>query len=135
MNSGTKATPAATTLVEPHFNESFLSGANSKNAKLGEVYHNVSFPFTKKQIFSDEPGVDYWWYDSSKTSLYLREDTSKKQLYLGHDKNKGGNNSGETADYVDGKSKNLDSSGRAQGENSSEVKTQYGFFPFNESLN
>ena len=135
MNSGTKATPAATTLVEPHFNESFLSGANSKNAKLGEVYHNVSFPFTKEQIFSDEPGVDYWWYDSSKTSLYLREDTSKKQLYLGHDKNKGGNNSGETADYVDGKSKNLDSSGRAQGENSSEVKTQYGFFPFNESLN
>ena len=135
MNSGTKKDPAATTLVEPHFNESFLSGANSKNAKLGEVYHNVSFPFTKKKIFSDEPGVDYWWYDSSKTSLYLREDPSKKQLYLGNDKKKDGNNSGETADYVDGKSKNLDSSGRAQGENNSEVKTQYGFFPFNESLN
>lgn len=131
MNSGTKEAPAATTLVEPHFNESFLSGENSKNAKLGEVYHNVSFPFTKKQIFSDEPGVDYWWYDSSKTSLYLREDTSKKQLYLGNDKNDGG----KTAGYVNDKSKNLDSSGRAQGENSSEVKTQYGFFPFNESLN
>ena len=131
MNSGTKKAPAATTLVEPHFNESFLSGTNSKNAKLGEVYHNVSFPFTKKQIFSDEPGVDYWWYDSSKTSLYLREDTSKKQLYLGNNRNDGG----KTADYVDDKSKNLDSSGRAQGENSSDVKTQYGFFPFNESLN
>ena len=131
MNSGTKKAPAATTLVEPHFNESFLSGENSKNAKLGEVYHNVSFPFTKKQIFSDEPGVDYWWYDSSKTSLYLREDTSKKQLYLGNDKNDGG----KTAGYVNDKSKNLDSSGRAQGENSSDVKTQYGFFPFNESLN
>ena len=131
MNSGTKKAPAATTLVEPHFNESFLAGTNSKNAKLGEVYHNVSFPFTKKQIFSDEPGVDYWWYDSSKTSLYLREDTSKKQLYLGNDKNDGG----KTAGYVNDKSKNLDSSGRAQGENSSEVKTQYGFFPFNESLN
>ena len=134
MNSGTKETPAATTLVEPHFNESFLSGANSKNAKLGEVYHNVSFPFTKKQIFLDEPGVDYWWYDSSKTSLYLREDTSKKQLYLGNDKNSGQNNSGETANYVDGNSKNLDSSGRAYGEQSTDVKTQYGFFPFNESL-
>ena len=138
MNGGTKTdsgvTPAATTLVEPHFNERFLSGANSKNAKLGEVYHNVSFPFTKKQIFLDEPGVDYWWYDSSKTSLYLREDTSKKQLYLGNDKNSGKNNSGETANYVDGKSKNLDSSGRAYGEDSTDVKTQYGFFPFNESL-
>lgn len=135
MNSGTKKAPAATTLVEPHFNESFLSGENSKNAKLGEVYHNVSFPFTKKQIFSDEPGVDYWWYDSSKTSLYLREDTSKKQLYLGNDKNSGKNNSGETANYVDGKSKNLDSSGRAYGEGNTDVKTEYGFFPFNESLN
>ena len=135
MNSGTKETPAATTLVEPHFNESFLSGANSKNAKLGEVYHNVSFPFTKKQIFLDEPGVDYWWYDSSKTSLYLREDTDKKRLYLGNNKNENTANSGETAGYVDDKSKNLDSSGRAQGENSSDVKTQYGFFPFNESLN
>lgn len=138
MNGGTKTdsgvTPAATTLVEPHFNERFLSGANSKNAKLGEVYHNVSFPFTKKQIFLDEPGVDYWWYDSSKTSLYLREDTSKKQLYLGNDKNSGQNNSGETANYVDGNSKNLDSSGRAYGEQSTDVKTQYGFFPFNESL-
>ena len=134
MNSGTKKAPAATTLVEPHFNESFLSGENSKNAKLGEVYHNVSFPFTKKQIFSDEPGVDYWWYDSSKTSLYLREDTSKKQLYLGNDKNNGNDNSGETANYVDDKSKNLDSSGRAYGENNTDVKTRYGFFPFNESL-
>ena len=134
MNSGTKEAPAATTLVEPHFNESFLSGENSKNAKLGEVYHNVSFPFTKKQIFSDEPGVDYWGYDSSKTTLYLREDTSKKQLYLGNDKNSGKNNSGETANYVDGKSKNLDSSGRAYGEGNTDVKTEYGFFPFNESL-
>ena len=132
MNSSTNSNGiySATTLVEPHFNESFLSGANSKNAKLGEVYHNVSFPFTKKQIFSDEPGVDYWWYDSSKTSLYLREDTSKKQLYLGNDKNSDG-----TANYVNDRSKNLDSSGRAYGENNNEVSTRYGFFPFNESLN
>lgn len=127
MNSGTKKDPAATTLVEPHFNESFLSGTNSKNAKLGEVYHNVSFPFTKNKIFSDEPGVDYWWYDSSQTSLYLREDTSKKQLYLGNDKNKNSDNSGETAYYVDDKSKNLDSNSDSNG--------QHGFFPFNESLN
>ena len=37
--------------VEPHFNKEFLLGKNSKNAKLGEVYDNVAFPFTKKQIF------------------------------------------------------------------------------------
>ena len=129
MNSSTTSNGihSATTLVEPHFNEDFLSGTNSKNAKLGEVYHNVSFPFTMQEnIFSDEPGVDYWWYDSSKTSLYLREDTDKKRLYLGNDKNKDGNNSGETAGYADDKSKNLNSS--------SGSNDQYGFFPFNESL-
>ena len=129
MNSSTTSNGihSATTLVEPHFNESFLSGTNSKNAKLGEVYHNVSFPFTMQEdIFPDEPGVDYWWYDSSKTSLYLREDTDKKRLYLGNDKNKDGNNSGETADYLDDRSKNLNSSGGSN--------DQYGFFPFNESL-
>ena len=134
MNSSTTSNGihSATTLVEPHFNENFLSGENSKNAKLGEVYHNVSFPFTlQKQIFSDEPGVDYWWYDSSQTSLYLREDTSKKRLYLGNDKNK---NSGETAGYVDNKSKNLDSSGKVYRQDGSAVSTEYGFFPFNELL-
>ena len=126
MNSSTKSNGiySATTLVEPHFNEDFLSGTNSKNAKLGEVYHNVSFPFTMQEdIFPDEPGVDYWWYDSSKTSLYLREDTSKNRLYLGNDKNK---DSGETADYLDDRSKNLNSNSSANG--------QHGFFPFNESL-
>ena len=129
MNSGLKNSAAATTLAEPHFNEEFLLGKNSKNAKLGEVYHDVSFPFTKAQVFEDEPGVDYWWYDSSKTSLYLREDTTKDQLYLGNNK---GN--GKTANYLDNKSKNLDSSGKTMGENQSEVKTEYGFFPFNESM-
>ena len=39
--------------VEPHFNKEFLLGKNSKNAKLGEVYDNVAFPFTKKQIFGE----------------------------------------------------------------------------------
>ena len=34
-------------LVEPHFNEDFLKGNNSKKAKLGDVYENVSFPFTQ----------------------------------------------------------------------------------------
>lgn len=47
-----------TTLKEPHFNEKFLTGQNSKNAKLGKVYHNVEFPFTQKEVFveSDQKG-------------------------------------------------------------------------------
>lgn len=41
-----------TKIVEPHFNKDFLSGENSKKAKLGEVYENVKFPFTKvKNLF------------------------------------------------------------------------------------
>lgn len=36
-----------TEIVEPHFNKDFLLRENSKNAKLGEVYENVKFPFTK----------------------------------------------------------------------------------------
>ena len=59
-----------TTLKEPHFNEEFLTSKNSKNAKLGEVYHNVEFPFTQKEVFveSDQKGkgVKYWWFDSSR---------------------------------------------------------------------
>lgn len=37
-----------TNLTVPYFNKDFLLKSNSKNAKLGEVYDNVSFPFTKK---------------------------------------------------------------------------------------
>lgn len=40
-----------TPTVEPHFNKEFLLGENSKNAKLGEVYENVKFPFTKRRTF------------------------------------------------------------------------------------
>lgn len=34
--------------AEPHFDEAFLLGKNSKNAVLGEVYHNVSFRLNRK---------------------------------------------------------------------------------------
>ena len=135
MNSGIKGTNASTTLAEPHFNESFILGKNSKNAKLGEVYHNVSFPFTKAQVFPDEPGINYWWYDSSRTSLYLREDSDTKQLYLGND-----GKDGKTAGVTDSKSDNLDSAGLKYNEYSdafkkkSDVTIEHGFFPFNESM-
>lgn len=116
-----------TTLKEPHFNEKFLTSQNSKNAKLGEVYHNVEFPFTQEEVFveSDKTGegVKYWWFDSSKTSLYLRKDTNSDQLYLGND------STGETtAKYTSDASLNVDSAN-----STGSVSTKYGFFPFNET--
>lgn len=116
-----------TTLKEPHFNEKFLTGQNSKNAKLGKVYHNVEFPFTQKEVFveSDQKGkgVKYWWFDSKETSLYLRKDTNSYQLYLGND------STGETtAEYLSEASHNVDSAS-----DPNKVSTQYGFFPFNET--
>lgn len=120
-----------TTLKEPHFNEEFLTSQNSKNAKLGEVYHNVEFPFTQKEVFVEPEqdgkkkgqGVEYWWFDSSKTSLYLRKDTNSDQLYLGND------STGETtAEYLREASHNVDSAS-----DPNKVSTPYGFFPFNET--
>lgn len=121
-------TNGATNLVEPHFNETFLTKTNSKNAKLGEVYHDVAFPFTKAEIFGDEQGVNYWWFDSAKTSLYLRKDGSK--LYLGN----GNNGQGTTAGTTDNRSCNVDSASKTQDKDGKKtVSTDYGFFPFNET--
>lgn len=120
-----------TTLKEPHFNEEFLTGQNSKNAKLGKVYHNVEFPFTQEEIFIEPEqsgqqkgkGVEYWWFDSKETSLYLRKDTNSDQLYLGND------SPGETtAGYKSEASHNVDSAS-----DPNKVSTPYGFFPFNET--
>ncbi len=111
-----------TGLVEPHFNEAFLNGENSKNTKLGQVYKNVEFPFTQKQIFENEPGVNYWWYDAAKTSLYLRKDNTTGAYYLGN-----GNGDGSTVGTLSDKSKNKDSQ-------NSNTQNGHGFFPFNETV-
>ena len=71
---------------EPHFDETFLLGKNSKNAVLGKVYHNVSFPFKKEK---DRNGVDYWWFDSSKTTLAMQKDPSTEEYYLKDTGNQG----------------------------------------------
>lgn len=122
-----------TTLKEPHFNEKFLTGQNSKNAKLGEVYHNVEFPFTQEEVFIEPAqtpngpqkgkGVEYWWFDSKETSLYLRKDTNSDQLYLGND-----SPGVTTAEYLSEASHNVDSASSPDN-----VSTPYGFFPFNET--
>ena len=104
-----------TETVEPHFNKEFLLGKNSKNAKLGEVYDNVAFPFTKKQIFDEDQGVDYWCFDSKDTTLYLKqnsEQNSDSKYFL------------QSADNRES-SKNVSAS--------SNPKDPYGYFPFNET--
>lgn len=104
-----------TSAVEPHFNKEFLLGKNSKNAKLGEVYDNVAFPFTKKAIFNEDQGVDYWCFDSKDTTLYLKqnsEQNSDSKYFLQSTKNRAS-------------SMNVNASSGSQG--------HYGYFPFNET--
>lgn len=67
----------------PFFSSEFLGGSNSKNAKLGEVYENAAFPFTK--VDRDNNGIYYWSFDSAATTLKLRknnnDDTSSVYPY------------------------------------------------------
>lgn len=104
--------------VEPHFNKDFLLGENSKNAKLGEVYENVKFPFTKKEgLFDDDTGVDYWYFDSKDTTLYLKQDSghnSDSEYFLQ-----------KSTEDKKGNSVNVNVSSTPQGQN--------GYFPFNET--
>ena len=105
-----------TSAVEPHFNKEFLLGENSKNAKLGEVYENVKFPFTKRVgLFDDDTGVDYWYFDSKDTTLYLKQDSgqnSDSKYFLQSTENRG-------------PSKNVSALSGSQ--------DNYGYFPFNET--
>lgn len=110
-----------TSAVEPHFNKEFLLGKNSKNAKLGEVYENVKFPFTKVQnLFGNETDVDYWCFDSKDTTLYLKQDSgqnSDSKYFLQSNKNRES-------------SKNVNASSGIDN-----VTNTYGYFPFNETAN
>ena len=103
--------------VEPHFNKEFLLGENSKNAKLGEVYENVKFPFTKvKNLFGNETNVDYWCFDSKDTTLYLKQDS--------------GQNS-DSKYFLQESTTNRDPSKNVSA--LSNPKDPYGYFPFNET--
>lgn len=114
----------ATALVDPHFDEDFLQGKNSFNTVLGKVYKDVSFPFTKDAVFKSgdtsdpEQYAKYWYYDSSKASLYLKQDQTNGKYYLefpGKDS--------EGKPITDDKSRNISPSGPASG-----------FFPFNQTV-
>ncbi len=40
-------------------------------------------PLPRKQIFDeDQRGVDYWYFDSQDTTLYLKQDTKQDQYFL-----------------------------------------------------
>lgn len=103
--------------LEPHFNEEFLTGDNSKHTALAKVYKNVSFPFTKQKLNDEgekaDNGVEYWYFDSADTTLAMRTDTESGNYYL---ENVGGKQNW---------AKNVDSA--------SSDKRTHGFFPFNET--
>lgn len=107
-----------TEIVEPHFNKDFLLRENSKNAKLGEVYENVKFPFTKvENLIGNELDVDYWCFDSKDTTLYLKQD------------------SGQNPDskYFLQSTSNRESSKNTGSTSNETPKITYGYFPFNET--
>lgn len=115
-----------TALVDPHFNEDFLQGENCFNTVLGKVYKDVSFPFTKDAVFKDETKSNdpeqyakYWYYDSSKASLYLKQDKGDGKYYLESPKDNG-------KPITDDNSKNIDATGGQDG--------SHGFFPFNQTV-
>lgn len=123
-NSETKA------LADPHFNKDFLQGKNAFNTVLGKVYENVSFPLKQKPVFATNPEnpdpkepegkAQYWYYDSSKSSLYLKQNQTDGKYYL--ESPKGGDGNPTT----DSKSQNISSPNSANG--------THGFFPFNQTV-
>lgn len=119
------------TLADPHFNKDFLQGKNAFNTVLGKVYEDVSFPLKKNCVFAQDPNnpsandpeskAEYWYYDSSKSSLYLKQNQTDGKYYL--ESPKGGDGNPTT----DSKSQNISSPNSANG--------TYGFFPFNQTVN
>ena len=112
----------------PYFDADFLNGNNSKNTKVGDVYENVAFPFTKYYMNSsrevnktntDTTGIYYWTFNSADTTLAIRENS---------------NSSNSPYDYY---LKTMSNSDWSKNVNSAsqttDVSTTYGFFPFNET--
>ncbi len=75
----------------------------------------LRFPFTKEQIFNEDQGVDYWYFDSKDTTLYLKQDSeqnSDSKYFL-------------KKVPTEGVLENVNASSGPQG--------HYGYFPFNET--
>lgn len=116
--------------VDPHFDKDFLQGKNAFNTVLGKVYEDVSFPLKQKAVFAQNPDspddndpegkAEYWYYDSSKSSLYLKQNQTDGKYYLESPKGSDGNPT------TDSKSQNISSPNNTNG--------TYGFFPFNQTV-
>ena len=124
----TKNSNTSNALIDPHFDEAFLQGKNSFNTVLGKVYKDVSFPFTKGAVFKDSSKTDdpeanakYWYYDSSKASLYLKQDKTDGKYYLESPKD------GDNNPTTDDRSKNINVPNN--------ITNTHGFFPFNQTVN
>lgn len=123
-NSNTNAS------VDPHFDKDFLQGKNAFNTVLGKVYEDVSFPLKQKAVFAQNPDspddndpegkAEYWYYDSSKSSLYLKQNQTDGRYYLESPKGSDGNPT------TDSKSQNISSPNNTNG--------THGFFPFNQTV-
>lgn len=111
LANGNLVTTKEGNAVLPLFNEDFLLGNNSKNAVIGDVYHNVAFPFKQEDLKDD--GVKYWVFNSHDTTLLMKQDETTGEYHL--------QNPGSLSD----KCKNLNSSSAPQ--------AKHGFFPFNET--
>lgn len=114
-----RSNPDKDALVDPHFNKDFLQGHNTFNTVLGKVYEDVSFPLKKATVFAGtqdnsngnaENGAEYWYFDSNKTSLYLKQDSTRQSYYLA------GNGTDDAS------------------LNRNAGNSTHGFFPFNEKV-
>ena len=135
--NGLPVLKGTTNLVDPHFNKEFLEGKNTFNTVLGKVYENVSFPFTKGAVFKNtgdtsdkETKAEYWYYDSSESSLYLKQDKANSKYYLKSTKDSSGN---LTAD-VKSVNRNAGNAEKKTTDASGNQISTYGFFPFNASV-
>lgn len=80
-------------VTAPFFDEEFLRGNNSKNTVLGEVYHDVAFPFVQQEISGIKnvkgltaSGKVYYWYFNSMDN---NDSTANKNLILRWDETLG----------------------------------------------
>ena len=143
-----------TNVLFPYFDTDFINGENSKNTKLGDVYENVAFPFTK--VDRDDNGVLYWSFDSAATTVHMEQNdksvssTGKYDYYLKtlsqatvtdergltQEASRSASTSITTSDTYTANadrgynwSKNVDSSSVVS--NADGVSNKYGFFPLN----
>lgn len=98
------ATTNSGTIAHPLFDKDFLT-EKYNGRTYANIYENVKFPFTKSEINGD--GIEYWVFDSEKTTLKMNSDFSELEKV------------------------SSPGNGFKNRESNNGIKTQTGFFPFN----